>query len=127
MTNIPTDLRYSTEHEWVAAHTDGRVKIGVTAVATESLGEIVFIDLPKVGSIVKVGAACGEIESTKSVSDLYSPVAGAVLEVNDAVDNDPSLLNEDPYDRGWLFVVEVTAEGPLLSPEEYASENGIQL
>lgn len=127
MTEIPTDLKYSVEHEWVAPHTDGRVKIGVTAVATESLGEIVFIDLPKVGSVVKIGTACGEIESTKSVSDLYSPVSGSVLEVNDAADNDPSLLNDDPYGAGWLFVVEVTAEGPLLTAEEYANENGIEL
>lgn len=127
MTNIPLDRRYSAEHEWVAPHSDGRVRIGVSAVATDSLGEIVFVELPRVGSTVSAGAACGEIESTKSVSDLYAPVSGAVLEVNDRAVDDPALLNEDPYGDGWLFVVEVTEEGPLLTAAEYAEQNGVSL
>ncbi len=127
MTDIRSGLRYSAEHEWVAAHTDGHVRIGISAVASDSLGEIVFVELPEVGSVVTAGMVCGEVESTKSVSEIYSPVAGTVREVNAAAADDPSLLNDDPYGAGWLFVVEVTAEGPLLTAEEYALANGGEL
>lgn len=126
MTILPTELRFSAEHEWVAAHSEGQVRIGVSSIAADALGEIVYVELPKVGSVVTAGTACGEIESTKSVSDLYSPVSGSVLEVNDAVIDDPAILNEDPYGVGWLFVVEVSGEGPLLTAAEYASQNGIE-
>jgi glycine cleavage system H protein len=125
MYNIPAELRYSADHEWVEPHSPGRVRIGVSEVATDSLGEIVFIELPRVGSVISAGTVCGEIESTKSVSDLYAPVSGAILEVNDAASANPALLNEDPYGQGWLFVVEVTGEGPLLSAQEYADRNAL--
>jgi glycine cleavage system H protein len=122
MSNVPSTLRYSAEHEWVDDSTPTR--IGITAIAADALGDVVYVDLPEAGSAVTAGQTCGEVESTKSVSDLYSPVTGTVAEVNqEAVDN-PGILNEDPYGAGWLFTVEVSEEGPLLSAADYASANG---
>lgn len=121
MSNVKSGLRYSEEHEWIA---DGApATIGVSEVAADALGEVVYIDLPKVGSAVTAGQVCGEIESTKSVSDLFSPVTGVVVEVNEAVIDDPALVNSDPYGAAWLIKVEVSEEGPLLSAEEYAEAN----
>ena len=99
------------------------VAVGVSQVAADALGEVVYVDLPEVGAQLTAGEVCGEIESTKSVSELYSPVSGEVVEVNDAVVADPALVNADPYGAAWLFKVAVTEEGPLLSAEEYASQN----
>ena len=115
---IRAHLRYSAEHEWIDSGAPARV--GITAVAADALGEVVFVDLPEVGAEVEAGQVCGELESTKAVSDLYSPVTGTVASRNDAVVDDPSVINTDPYGEGWLFAVEVTGEGELLSPEEYA-------
>ena len=126
MSKVQTGLRYSEEHEWLDT-TATPAKIGVSQVAADALGDVVYLDLPEAGSTVTAGETCGEIESTKSVSDLYSPVSGTVVEVNqEAIDN-PALVNEDPYAAGWLFTVEVSEEGPLLSAEEYASKNGGEL
>ncbi|WP_415855946.1 glycine cleavage system protein GcvH [Sinomonas sp. G460-2] len=126
MSKVQTGLRYSEEHEWLDVE-QSPAKVGVSAVAADALGDVVYLDLPEVGSEITAGATCGEIESTKSVSDLYAPVTGTVVEVNqEAIDN-PALVNEDPYGAGWLFTVEVSAEGPLLSAEEYASKNGGEL
>lgn len=111
-------LRYSAEHEWINDESPARV--GVTAVATDALGEVVFVDLPDVGSEVTAGGPCGELESTKAVSDIYSPVTGRVAAVNDAVIDDPAIINTDPYGQGWLFTVEVSQAGELLSAQEYA-------
>ena len=124
MSKVNAALRYSAEHEWVAADGSRPCKIGVSAVATEALGDIVYVDLPEVGTVVTAGETCGEIESTKSVSDLYSPVTGEVIEVNGDAVADPVVINDDPYGAGWLFTVQVSEEGPLLSAEEYASANG---
>lgn len=123
MSTIPADLKYTNDHEWVRI--DGDVAtVGITQFAAEALGDVVYVDLPEVGATVTSGESCGEVESTKSVSDLYAPVTGTVVEINqEAVDN-PALLNEDPYGAGWLFTVEVSEEGPLLSAEDYASANG---
>ncbi|MDV2981441.1 UNVERIFIED_CONTAM: glycine cleavage system protein GcvH [Actinomycetes bacterium ARC8] len=122
MSKVLSSLRYSAEHEWIDASSPA--KIGITQVAADALGDVVYVDLPEVGDTVTAGETCGEVESTKSVSDLYSPVTGTIVEVNqEAVDN-PAILNEDPYDAGWLFTVEVTEEGPLLSAADYASANG---
>jgi glycine cleavage system H protein len=122
MSKVLSTLRYSAEHEWVDASTPAR--IGISQVAADALGDVVYVDLPEAGAAVTAGQTCGEVESTKSVSDLYSPVTGTVVEVNqEAVDN-PAILNEDPYGAGWLFSVEVSEEGPLLSAEDYASANG---
>ncbi|MDQ4504603.1 glycine cleavage system protein GcvH [Sinomonas sp. ASV322] len=126
MSKVQNGLRYSEEHEWLDV-AQSPARVGVSAVAADALGDVVYLDLPEVGTEVTAGATCGEIESTKSVSDLYAPVTGTVVEVNqEAIDN-PALVNEDPYGAGWLFTVEVSAEGPLLSAEEYASKNGGEL
>ncbi|MDQ0096267.1 MULTISPECIES: glycine cleavage system protein GcvH [Micrococcaceae] len=122
MSKVLASLRYSAEHEWVDASTP--TKVGITQVAADALGDVVYVDLPEVGDAVTAGETCGEVESTKSVSDLYAPVTGTIVEVNqEAIDN-PAILNEDPYGAGWLFTVEVTEEGPLLSAADYASANG---
>ena len=127
MSKVIAELKYSAEHEWIAGDGSGPVSIGITAVATDALGDIVYVDLPEVGDTVTAGETCGEVESTKSVSDLYAPVSGEVTETNaDVVDN-PELINSDPYGAGWLFKVAVTEEGPLLSAEEYAAANGGEL
>lgn len=119
MSEIRADLQYTAEHEWVSSGDPATV--GITANAAEALGDIVFLELPEVGAAVTAGAVCGEIESTKSVSEIYSPVTGTVVEVNtDAVD-DPSLVNADPYGRGWLVRVSGESMGRLLTPEEYAA------
>ncbi|WP_101652712.1 glycine cleavage system protein GcvH [Brevibacterium ihuae] len=124
---LPSDFSYSAEHEWVNASADtvvgSTVKVGITAVAADELGEIVFVDLPGVGDTVTAGETCGEVESTKSVSDLYSPVTGEVVAVNEAAGDDPGLLNSDPYGEGWLFEVAVTAVGELMDAAGYAEAN----
>jgi glycine cleavage system H protein len=127
MSKVVSELKYSAEHEWVAADGSGPATIGISAVATDALGDIVYVDLPEVGSAVTAGETCGEVESTKSVSDLYSPVTGEITEINDAVVSDPAVINNDPYGAGWLFKVAVESEGPLLSADEYASKNGGEL
>lgn len=111
MAEVPDDVRYTAEHEWVRA-TDGSntVRIGITDYAQEALGDIVYISLPEVGATVSAGAAVGEIESTKSVSDLYAPVAGTVVARNEALDTTPELVNSDPYGEGWIVEIEL-AEG----------------
>ncbi|MCY1159055.1 MAG: gcvH [Citricoccus sp.] len=118
MTNIPSHLRYSAEHEWVDESSP--VRIGLSAVAVDALGDVVYLDLPEAGSTVTAGEVCGEVESTKSVSELFAPVSGTVAEVNQEVVDEPGLVNSDPYGNGWLFTVEVTEEGELLTAEQYA-------
>ncbi|AIY17939.1 glycine cleavage system protein GcvH [Pimelobacter simplex] len=114
----PTNLRYTAEHEWLAL--DGELaRVGVTAFAADALGDVVYVDLPQVGATITAGESCGELESTKSVSDLYAPVTGEVVEVNEAVDADPSLVNSDPFGAGWLFVVKVAETGELLDAAAY--------
>jgi glycine cleavage system H protein len=120
---IPADLRYTAEHEWVAV--DGPVaSVGITDYAQRALGDVVFVSVPAPGTRVTAGEPCGEVESTKSVSDIYSPVDGEVTEVNNDVDDDPGLVNSDPYGAGWLMRVrldDASAEpAGLLSPDEYA-------
>ncbi|WP_028278257.1 glycine cleavage system protein GcvH [Arthrobacter sp. I3] len=127
MSKVVAELKYSAEHEWVASDGAGPAGIGISAVAADALGDIVYVDLPEVGATVTAGETCGEVESTKSVSDLYAPVTGEVTETNPAVVDDPSLINSDPYGAGWLFKVAVAEEGPLLSAQEYASKNGGEL
>jgi glycine cleavage system H protein len=125
MSTVLSNLRYSEEHEWVDASSP--VKVGLSQVATDALGDVVYIDLPEVGSSITAGETCGEVESTKSVSDIYAPVSGEITEVNQAAIDDPALLNSDPYGKGWLFTVNVSEEGPLLSAEDYSSKNGGEL
>ncbi|TJZ46106.1 glycine cleavage system protein GcvH [Streptomyces piniterrae] len=117
----PQQLRYSKEHEWLSAAEDGVSTVGITEHAANALGDVVYVQLPEVGSTVKAGETCGELESTKSVSDLYSPVEGEITAVNDDVVADPSLVNSAPFEGGWLFKVKVSGEGELLSADEYAA------
>jgi glycine cleavage system H protein len=114
----PSHLKYTTQHEWLDSEGDV-ARVGVTAYASEALGDIVYIDLPEVGTTIERGEACGELESTKSVSELFAPANGEVLEVNHAVVADPSLLNTDPYGAGWLFLLRVADSVDLLDASEY--------
>lgn len=128
--SIPDDRSYTDEHEWVmiapgAGLPDEPVRIGITSVATDSLGDLVFVELPEVGTGVTVGQACGEVESTKTVSELYPPVSGTVTEVNSAAAADPAVITADPYGDGWLFAVQPEAVGTLLTAAEYAEKNGV--
>jgi glycine cleavage system H protein len=103
----PDDLKYTSEHEWVRepGEQEGSVRIGITQYAQDQLGDIVYVSLPEVGDTVEAGSTCGELESTKSVSDIYAPVSGEVVARNDALDATPELVNSDPYAGGWLFEV----------------------
>lgn len=119
MTELPDDRRYTAEHEW--ARDDGdRVAVGITDYAQEQLGDVVFVGLPEPGAAVEAGQPLGEVESTKSVSDIYSPVSGRVLEKNLEVEQNPEVVNEDPYGRGWLLTIEASGdlEG-LLTAADY--------
>jgi glycine cleavage system H protein len=102
---IPEQLRYTTEHEWVATGEDGRLRVGITHYAQDALGDIVFLELPEVDAEVAAGDPVGEVESTKSVSEIYAPVAGTVVAVNQAVGDAPEVVNTDPYGEGWLFEI----------------------
>ncbi|GED84624.1 glycine cleavage system protein GcvH [Streptomyces sp. 6-11-2] len=121
--NNPQHLRYSKEHEWLSPVEDGVATVGITEFAANALGDVVYAQLPEVGDTVAAGETCGELESTKSVSDLYSPVSGEVTEFNEDVVNDPSLVNSAPFEGGWLFKVRLAEEpAGLLSADEYAAE-----
>lgn len=127
--SLPENYSYSEEHEWIdspAAEAEGKtVKVGITSVAADRLGEVVFAELPAVGDQVEAGESCGEVESTKSVSDIYSPVSGTVTAVNEAIHDDYSLVNNDPFGEGWLYEVEVSSLGELMTAAEYAEANGV--
>lgn len=112
--NVPEDLRYSSEHEWARRLDDGsRVRIGITDFAQDSLGDVVYVDLPAVGASVSANESVGELESTKSVSEMYAPVSGTITAVNEALADSPQLLNEDPYGEGWLCEIEMTDPAEL--------------
>lgn len=118
---IPEELRYTPEHEWVAPGTPG-VRVGITAYAQEALGDIVYVQLPDPGTAVEAGQAFGEVESTKSVSEIYAPVAGTVVARNDRLADEPELINTDPYGAGWLVEIEPTdpdTPGRLLDAAGY--------
>lgn len=117
--SVPTELGYTAKHEWIAV-ADGIATIGITSFAAESLGDIVYVEAPEVGSEVTAGEVVGEVESTKSVSDIYSPVSGEVVEVNATLEDAPETINSAPYEGGWLFKVRISEEpADLLSAEEY--------
>jgi glycine cleavage system H protein len=119
--NIPDDLRYSVEHEWVRAE-GGRVRVGITDYAQDALGDIVYVELPAVGTEVTVGGKLGEVESTKSVSEIYAPVTGTITAVNDGLPDSPERINEDPYGEGWICELELAGDGgveALLGPAAY--------
>jgi glycine cleavage system H protein len=105
---FPEDLKYTTDHEWVRQGNESTVRVGITDYAAEQLGDIVFVSLPGVGDEINAGDACGELESTKSVSDLFAPVSGSVIAVNTQLEDSPESVNSDPYGDGWLFEVQTT-------------------
>ncbi|NNG40902.1 glycine cleavage system protein GcvH [Flexivirga sp. ID2601S] len=118
----PGDLRYTTDHEWVKDQGDGVVRVGISAFAQDALGDVVYVSLPGVGDTVDAGGSCGEVESTKSVSDLYAPLAGEVTAINEQLDSTPELVNSDPYGDGWMYELKLAdagALGDLLDVEEY--------
>ncbi|OBI22061.1 MULTISPECIES: glycine cleavage system protein GcvH [unclassified Mycobacterium] len=126
MSDIPSDLHYTAEHEWVRRSGEDTVRVGITDFAQSALGDVVFVQLPDVGSQVSAGESFGEVESTKSVSDLFAPVSGTVLAVNADLEGSPQLVNSDPYGSGWLVDVQVSdaaelesAISALLDPEAY--------
>ena len=104
--NVPAELRYSKDHEWARLEPTGRVRVGITDYAQDALGDVVFVELPAMGTVLASGDTFGEVESTKSVSDLYAPVGGTVVEVNDMLTDAPEKLNEDPYGEGWICLIE---------------------
>jgi glycine cleavage system H protein len=110
---IPDDVRYSSDHEWVRVTNDGTARLGITDYAQNSLGDIVFVQMPEPGTSVSQGDAIGEVESTKSVSDILSPVSGVVLARNDALDSTPELVNSDPYGDGWMIEIELAEDSDL--------------
>ncbi|MGN6338886.1 glycine cleavage system protein GcvH [Mycobacterium sp.] len=115
MSDIPPDLRYTAEHEWVRRSGDDTVRVGITDFAQSALGDVVFVQLPDVGTELTAGESFGEVESTKSVSDLYAPLSGKVSAVNTDLDGSPQLVNSDPYGAGWLLDVQVSEVGELES------------
>lgn len=129
MSNLeyPPELRYTAEHEWVRHDADGVLRVGITAFAQDALGDVVYVSLPGVGDAVSAGAACGEVESTKSVSDLYSPASGEVTAVNEALADTPELVNSDPYGAGWMYEIrcgDLSELDALLGVEAYVAQLG---
>ena len=110
--DIPSELTYSSDHEWVRVE-DGRARIGITDYAQDALGDVVFVDVPDVGAAVERGATVSEVESTKSVSEIYAPIGGTIVEVNADLADNPQKLNDDPYGDGWMFVIEPADEAQL--------------
>ena len=123
MSRFPEDLRYSSDHEWVREGNGNTVRVGITDYAAEQLGDIVYVSLPTVGEEVAAGDACGELESTKSVSDVLSPLTGVVTSVNEALSDTPEVINSDPYGDGWLYELEMSGDtdtDDLLDADAYA-------
>ena len=122
MSNIPANLSYTKEHEWVEKLSDNRFRIGITDYAQSALGDIVYIQLPKIDSVVEANSVCGEVESTKSVSEIYAPISGKVVTVNSELESNPEVINSDPYGRGWIVEIETIDQKQfqtLLSAQDY--------
>ena len=127
MSDYPEDLKYSAEHEWVRSGNGSKVRIGITDYAAEQLGDIVFASLPALGDTVAAGDACGELESTKSVSDIFCPVPGVISAVNALLESNPEIINSDPYGDGWLFELDLAEDcdlDDLLDADAYAEQLG---
>ena len=125
MPDYPEDLKYSADHEWVRSGNESRVRVGITEYAADQLGDIVFVSLPTVGDTVAAGDSCGELESTKSVSDVFSPVSGTVAAVNEVLEGSPETVNGDPYGDGWLFEVDLDTDtdlDDLMDADAYAEQ-----
>lgn len=124
MSNVPSDLHYTKEHEWVKALGGNRFQVGITDYAQGALGDIVYIQLPKIDQFSVAGKVCGEVESTKSVSEIYAPLSGKIVAVNSALDSAPEVINSDPYGKGWILEIEISDQNQLstlLSAEQYAA------
>lgn len=120
MSLIPDSLKYTKEHEWVSESSPTVIRMGITDFAQAALGDIVYVQLPKIGDVVIADKVCGEVESTKSVSEIFSPVSGKVVAVNDGLNQSPESLNSDPYGAGWLADIEVSdIPTPLMTAEQY--------
>lgn len=122
MSNIPADLRYAKSHEWLKVAADGTATVGISDYAQNSLGDITYVQLPKVGAVLKAGETFGVVESVKAASDVYAPVAGTVLEVNSTLESSPEKVNQSPYQDGWLLKLQLAGsevDKDLLSPEDY--------
>jgi glycine cleavage system H protein len=118
----PSDLKYSREHEWAALEENNRVRVGITDYAQDALGDVVYVNLPDEGTEVRAGEAVGEVESTKSVSDIFSPVSGRIVDRNQALTDSPELVNQEPYGEGWMVVIEMSDPeelDDLLDAEDY--------
>jgi glycine cleavage system H protein len=113
MSNIPTHLQYTESHEWISIDDDGIATIGITDHAQEALGDLVFVELPAVDDEVSQGDPCAVVESVKAASDLYAPISGTIVAINDELDADPAIINSDPYDDGWLFKIEMNDSSEL--------------
>jgi glycine cleavage system H protein len=126
--NIPENLKYTSSHEWIADNGDGTVTVGITAVATEQLGDLVYVELPQAGTRVERGASCAVVESTKAASDVYAPVSGEVVDANAELGTQPQLVNESPYQKGWLFKLKLADKGELaelLASDAYTKSAGV--
>ncbi len=126
MSNIPADLKYTKSHEWINNNENGTITVGITDHAQELLGDLVFVELPEVGKELEAGEPCAVVESVKAASDIYAPIAGEVVEVNEALEEEPELINSDPYGDGWLFKLKLaddTILDGLLSSDEYTAES----
>jgi glycine cleavage system H protein len=124
VSNVPANLKYTKEHEWVEEVSPGRFRVGITDYAQGALGDIVYLQMPKVGESIEAGKVCGEVESTKSVSEIYAPISGTVTKVNSDLDSAPETINSEPYGRGWLLEVEASSPNQLselLSSEAYSA------
>ncbi|MBL9216173.1 MAG: glycine cleavage system protein GcvH [Opitutaceae bacterium] len=127
MSNVPSDLKYAKSHEWVKTSPDGHALVGITDYAQTSLGDITYVQLPKVGTALKAGETFGVVESVKAASDVYAPVSGVVLEVNKALDSNPEKVNQSPYSDGWMLKLKLTAPGSesgLMSADDYTKSIG---
>lgn len=121
MPNVPEDLKYSEDHEWIKVE-NGDARIGITDFAQEELGDIVYVELPEVGDEIEMGDMLGVVESVKTVSDVYSPLSGEIIKINEELEESPEIINEDPYGDGWIVVIKISDAselGSLSSPEDY--------
>ena len=126
--DLPERLKYTTTHEWIADNGDGTVTVGITGVATEQLGDLVYVELPKVGAKVAKGASIAVVESTKAASDVYAPISGEVVAANDELSASPGTVSESPYEKGWLFKLKVANKGEmseLMARDDYAKAAGV--
>ena len=125
---IPENLMYTSSHEWIADNRDGTVTVGITAVAIEQLGDLVYVELPKPGTKIERGGSCAVVESTKAASDVYAPLSGEIVAANDELGEHPERVNESPYEKGWLFKLELANKGELkelLASDAYAKSAGV--